>query len=264
MEVVGPKCPHCNAPLQMAAGQRLVLCGYCDSSLHIDPKPAPAGEAGAAAAPVALVRDTIDAAEVNRIKQLVLDGRRPEAISHYAKIAGVTAPEAEEAVNNLLLPTLMQLIRQLPLNWFGFLLTFVIAGGFGVLAYFCVSWALAGRYWLWAVAAVAAFLAWKQLGWFLPKLRSTWVSAFGALGRARVLRSAVLRTGFRRGGTVVLVAFEVTPQGGGASFVDEEVLLLLDTSVPKVDPGNIIAVRFDEPGRRRVFPVTPINVLDKI
>ena len=118
--------------------------------------------------------------------------------------------------------------------------------------------------WLWPVAALAAFLVYKQLGWFLPKLRSTWVAAFGALGRARVLRSAVLRPGFRRGGTVVLVAFEVTPHGGGASFIDEEVLLLLDTSVPKVDPGNIIAVRFDEPGRRRVFPVTPINVIDRL
>jgi hypothetical protein len=253
MVVVGPKCPHCNAPLQVAAGQRLVLCGYCDSSLHTDAK-----------APEALVRDAIDPAEINRIKQLVLDGRRPEAIAHYAQIAGVPAPAAEEAVNNLLLPTLLQLIRQLPINWFGFLLTFVISGGFGVLAYFCVTWALAGRHWLWAVAALAAFLAYKQLMWFLPKLRSTWVAAFGALGRARVLRSVVLRPGFRRGGTVVLVAFEVTPHGGGASFVDEEVLFLLDTSVPKVDPGNIIAVRFDEPGRRRVFPVTPINVLDKI
>jgi hypothetical protein len=221
-------------------------------------------EERAAAGETALVRDPVDAAEVNRIKQLVLDGRRAEAVAEYGKVAGVPADKAGEAVNNLLLPTLLTLIRQLPLNWFGFLLTGVISGGFGVLAWFCVIWALAGRWWLWPIAAVAALLALKQLGWFLPKLRSTWVARFGSLGRARVLRSAVLRPGFRRGGTVVLVAFEVTPHGGGTSFVDEEVLLLHERSVAKVDPGNIIAVRYDEPGRRRVFPVTPISVLDKI
>lgn len=260
MRVVGPTCPQCNAPLQMAAGQVQILCGYCDSSLHVDPKPADA----AAGETTALIRDPIDAAEVNRIKQLVLDGRRADAVAHYALIARLPADKAEEAVNQLLLPTLLTLIRQLPINWFGWLLTLVVSGGFGVLAYFCVTWALAGQWYLWPAAALAAWLSYKQLAWFLPKLRSSWVASFGALGRARVLRSAVLRPGFRRGGTVVLVAFEVTPHGGGTSFTDEEVLFLRDTSVAKVDPGNIIAVRYDEPARRRVFPVTPISVLDRL
>jgi hypothetical protein len=258
MLVVKASCPHCAAPLALADGQRSVLCGYCDVSLTVQAASTPG------AATTTLTKQAIAPAEIDKVKQLVLDGKRAEAIAHYAAIAGLSAKDAETAVNALTWPTIAQMIRQMPLNSFGFLLYAVLFGVPAGLAALGITRGLAGAWWGWLIAAPTVLLALLALRGFVPKARSSWTSSFGSVGRAHVIKRAVIRPSFVRGGSIVVVAFSVTPQGGGAPFVDEEVLLLKDESVAKVDPGNVMNVRYDEPGRRRVFPVSPIEVLGQV
>lgn len=243
-------CPGCGAPLGLADGQRFVICSYCNSSLRVD-NSEPAAPA---------TRLAIPPEEIERVKQLVLDGRSDDAYAHYAKLAGVSIEDASKAVDRLVFSALNRLLAQAPINWIGFALTAAIVGAAGA----GLVWSILRGGWVFAiVGAVCALLAALQLRWFVPKAISTAVYRFGSKGRARVVRRTVLRKGFRRGGTLVLVQFEVSPARGGNPFVDEEPLLVRDENVSKLEPGNLIAVRYDEPERRRVFPVSPIQVLGR-
>ncbi len=86
---------------------------------------------------------------------------------------------------------------------------------------------------------------------------------FGAEGRARFVKVAVLKVDYVKGGTLVLALVDVTPAAGGASFRDEEAWLVRSESMPKVAVGNIIRVRFDRGKDPRVFPISPIEVVGR-
>jgi hypothetical protein len=60
---------------------------------------------------------------------------------------------------------------------------------------------------------------------------------------------------------VLLVLFEVHPEGGGPPFLDEETLLVGAPALEKLSAGNWVRVRYDEPGRERVFPTRPVEVI---
>jgi hypothetical protein len=228
-------------------------------------QPQHAVAAGAAASPSAqpqlqLTVENISKDEIERLKQLVLDGKRTEAIEHYVRIARVGRPDAEKAVNDLMLGDYHSLTRAIPLNTFGFFLYFAIIG-VGV-AITWISVANAAEYpATYALAGLSGvFVIWRIIR-TVPKLAASWVASFGAEGRARVLKCAILRTHPPNGGTLIQVAFEVEPASGGHRFIDEEILVLAEASVEKLRPGNIIPVRYNEPSRQRVFPVSPVTVI---
>lgn len=258
MLIVKATCPNCGAPLGLRDGQQHALCRYCCTSLRVE---APA--AGAPVTQAALAREVVAREDIDRIIQFVLDGKRGEAIQHYARVAGLPPAEAEVAVDQLLVPTVDRMTRQLPLNAFGFVLTFTIVGACGGGAAWSAGAALDDSPAFWLLAVALALGAARQIVWFVPKAISTFVNAFGAEGQARVLKRSVLRPQLVRDGSVLVVAFEVHPAGGGAPFVDEETLLVQDESIAKLEPGNLIRVRFDEPRRTRVFPVSPIEVVGR-
>lgn len=261
MLIARASCPHCAAPLALADGQRHALCGYCDASLQVTPAP---GAGSGDAAPAVTRRADVPPAEVDRVKQLVLDGKRAEAIAHYGRVAGLAPAEATAAVDQLMWPAIGQMVRHMPLNAFGFALYGVLIAALGGAAAWGALLGEGGAWWGWLIALPAAFLATRVVVAFLPKARSSWISRFGARGRARVVKRVVVRPTFVRGGSIVVVAFSVEPAAGGAPFLDEEVLLLRDESIPKLDPGNVVPVRYDEPGRRRVFPISPIEVVGRV
>ncbi len=255
MSIATMSCPSCGAPLRIAGGQTHAICAYCNRSLRLT---APAAHGGETAEST-LAPDDMPPEEIEQVKQLVLDGKRDEAIAHYARFAGLPPADAARVVDQVVLPAVQRLMRELPINAFGFFLTLVIAGGGVALSAWGVSRALGASPGFWLLAAAAAYLAVLQMRWFLPKASSTLVDAFGAAGRARVMNCKVLRPGIVQGGTLVLLAFSVEPSDGSVPFVVEDVLLLADASLPKLAVGNVVRVRFDG-RRRRVFPITPIEV----
>lgn len=247
-------CPRCGAPHSLAPDRRVVICIYCNTSLLVG---AMAGET-ATSAPVSA--QPVSKEDVERVKQLLVDGRREEAVALYAGLASVPPGEAEAALDAVVVSSYFALTRELPINAVGFVAYALLIGGGLALAGWAVARALAGSpAWFAAAAAGVAFAAMRAVS-FARHLRSTLVTSFGALGRGRVMRRAVLREMKEHDSYLIAVMFEVTPDGGGAPFVDQENLLVKETSLQKLSPGHVVRVRFDA-ARARVFPTTPIQVL---
>ncbi|HEU4532817.1 MAG TPA: hypothetical protein VFS00_01820 [Polyangiaceae bacterium] len=245
-------CPNCGAPLSVEAGRRNVICIFCNTSLLVE-RPA-AGAVVAQLRPQGVSKDDIE-----RVKQLLVDGRRAEAVALYARAAGVPEEEAERAVENVFLSAYWTLVRHLPINAFGFLLHGVpIGAGAGLAAWAATEAPEAPAYFV--LVALGGLLAAWQLVTLWRHLASTLVAAFGALGRARVLRRAVVREVKERQGFFIVVAFEVVPDDGSPAFIDQETLFVGEASLHKLAPGNVVRVRFDG-ARQHVFPTSPVTVL---
>lgn len=246
------RCPNCGAPLSVDGAGPSVICIFCNTSLRVA-RPS----AGEAVAELAAIE--VSGEDVERVKQLLLDGKRDEAIAHYARVAAVSAADAERAVENVYLSAYWILTRHLPINLFGVALYGGLVSLGGGLAAWAAS-AAGDTPALWALVALGGGFAFHQCWRFLQHLRATWVCSFGALGRGRVLRRAVVREIKERDGFFVVVLFEVTPEDGSAPFVDRETLFVGPQTLEKLAPDNVVRVRFDR-GRRHVYPATPIAVL---
>lgn len=252
------QCPRCGAPLPLPSGATAVICAYCNASIRVE-----LPVAGAAGARPTLTMQAIAPDVVEQVKQLVLAGKRPDAIALYAEHAKLERPAAEKAIDGLLTPLLLSMTRRAPINAFGFFLVAVILGA-------CV----AGLWWsvprvpvnvgYLLLALLCALVAGWHVWWFVPKAISTGVGMWGSEGRAAILKRVVLKPGFRTGGTLVAVVMRVEPVGGGAPFVDEETMLVRDESLSKLEPGSVIRVRFDGGRDRRVFPISPIEVVGNV
>lgn len=210
------------------------------------------------AAPRLAAEEGVPREAIERMKQLVLDGKREQAIDLYAQTARIDRAAAEAIVNDLLLANYFALTRSMPINAFGFVLYFMfISGGLGLAA--VGAW-LARESLAWALLVpLGLVFAVLQIRGFVPKVVSTWVNAYGAEGRARIVRVATLRR--LPGSVLAQVAFSVEPNDGSAPFFDEEILLVHPVSFEKLRPSHIVRVRFDEPKRQRVFPISPIEVI---
>jgi len=103
------------------------------------------------------------------------------------------------------------------------------------------------------------FAVWKLVRFF-QHLSSTLTASFGAEGRARILKRSVVRERKEKDEIFVVVLFEVTPDDGRPSFVDQETLFVGQVALDKLAPGNVVRVRFDRAGEH-VFPTKPLTVL---
>lgn len=75
-------CPNCGAPITGKQPARHAICLYCNVSLTLT---APAG----ATAPATFSAQAVASADVERVKQLVFDDKRDEAIGLYAQLGGI-------------------------------------------------------------------------------------------------------------------------------------------------------------------------------
>jgi hypothetical protein len=245
-------CPNCGAPHEVAANRQSVICLFCNTSLRVD---RPAGPMAVAR----LTAQTVAKDDIERIKQLLIDGKRNEAVAQYARVASVSVADAELAVDNLFLSAFGELSRHLPINALGFLMFggLIFAGlavaGFGAMramespAYF-------------VLVAMGGIFAITQFVRFLGHLSSTLVAAFGATGHARVIRSSTVREWKERDEYFLVVLFEVTPDDGRPTFVDQETVFAGIASRQKLAPGNVVRVRFDR-ACQHVFLIRPLTVL---
>lgn len=245
-------CPNCGAPISGKQPAQHAICLYCNVSLTLT---SPAG----GSAPATFAAQAVASEDVERVKQLVFDGKRDEAIALYAQRAVVSREEAERAVENLLLSSYLELTQHLPIGALGVVFHLVwiaLATGLSAWGAAHVSESLG-----YAVPAVlGGLLALYRTYMLLRHLRATYTHQFGALGRGRVLRRAVVRHRKERDDYWILVLFEVTPDDGSAPFVDQETLFVGSPSFAKLAPGNVVRVRYDG-AREHVYPSAPVTVL---
>lgn len=156
-------------------------------------------------------RTEVTSEQVKEVKQLVLDGRRADAVKLYCAAAGITEAEAETAVDGLIFKDVLALYRTMPINWVGFFGAFVLASiAAGGLTY---SLAPEANYVGAAFSALGFVLV---VRWVVPKAISSFVASFGAKGRARVVKRVLHNPTRVKDGTVAVVLFEVTPENCAA------------------------------------------------
>jgi uncharacterized Zn finger protein (UPF0148 family) len=249
-------CPRCGAPLQLAAGQAFTICIYCNASIRVA-----APVAGQVSAAPSLAVTDVPPEVAARVKELVADGQRAEAVRYYAEQAGITPAEASQAVERLAVSVIWKMTHNLPMNTVGISISLVlIAASLAVLAWSALR-VVQGQI-IWAIAVfLSLFTLLTVVRWFAPKAVSTLVASQGRLARATILRKAVIKPDLRDGGTLLTLHMEVQPEAG-SSFLDQETVLVRTTTVAKLEPGAVIRVRYSPQAPGRVFPVSPIKVWD--
>jgi hypothetical protein len=249
-------CPHCAAPLDLRSGSPVVICVFCRGTCRI------VTDGAEAAAPPSAVKHEVDAQTTDRVIQLVVDGKRAEAVALYAGAAAVDAKDAERAVSQLVTSLVLRLGRHLPVAWPAAAIQFAIFGGMVFGAAWAAQRAGAGSVGFGLLAGALLILAWLGLRSLARHARSRIVVDFGTQGVARIVRRSVIREAYRPGGTLLVIHWEVRPVDGSEPFQDEETLLVRNESVEKLEPGNLVPVRFGG-GRTLVFPVSPMTVVGR-
>lgn len=248
-------CPNCGASISSRGESRYAICIFCNTSLTLSSAPG----SGAATSPApSFTAQAIAREDVDRVKQLLVDGRRDEAIALYASLASVPREEAARAVENVFLSSYTEIVRHLPIGLFGvfFHLTWIALSA-GVAAWGAVNLGDSLAYL--APLVLGGLLAAYRLFMFARHLRATYVSKLGARGRGRVVRRAIIREDKAKDEFFIVVVFEVTPDDGSAVFVDQETLFVGSSSLAKLVPNNVVPVRFSG-GRSHVYPISPVTV----
>lgn len=255
-------CPNCGAPLSVTTKQTVAICLYCSASVRIAAWPeAAASETGTLTSPTSVIEE-IPQEVSERVKQMVVEGARAEAIQFYAEQAGVSPAEAETAVNQLAIHLVPKLIAQMSMRIGWLLVHSLIVAGQALALVWSTLWVLRGGYiWLVALPVLLGFTLYKHLRWLIPRGISSWVYHYGSEAHARILKSSAIYP-MHKGAMLVRLLMEVQPLSGKPSFRDEESLLIHEDSLYKVQPGNVIRVRYARGRTDRVFSTNPIEVLE--
>jgi hypothetical protein len=242
----------------VASGQRLAICLYRNSSVRVA-----VPEGTAAPTQDHLAVQNVPKEVVERVKQMIVEGKRAEALQFYAERAAVSPAEAEAAITRLTFSLVGKLTHQMPLSTGGLLsrLAFTVVVALGMA--WSIWRAVTGSLWLILLAAVLGFILYTVVRWMVPKVISMWVFAYGEEAQAKILKTAVVvSSGLQHNASIVVALMEVRPQGGQPVFRDEEPWLVGEQSLRKLQPGHVIRVRYDRRTRDRVFPITPVEVVE--
>lgn len=231
-------CPNCGAPLPAPAANNAVLCVYCNSAIRLQ-----AGEA----TPTAVVEYSLEEAQMARLKQLILDGKKAEVIPEYQQITGASQADAartiEELENTLSMGIVLR--QQLtPLGWGLFVGSLLVLGG-------CAYAYLNGRLSPW-LAAPLALISLANIALYARSLRTSLEFLGAPVARARVLKLA--QVGEVRMGRQMVHTFkvllEVRPEDAPA-FQAEMLLPVRHENLERVRTGVDFKVKYlrDNPQR---------------
>jgi ribosomal protein S27AE len=238
-------CPNCSAPLRLADRQNRVLCVYCGSTIVL--------ETGApeARASFELPPDVLD-----QLKQMLLDGRKLEAIHLYQQRAGVTEAEALETLNNLIGDLTRRTVVQQPMSNAGMLFYVSVDAALTLF----VVWAYLNENWL-AFGVALALMLLHSLA-FAAGVLARVRYELGAPAPARVHKFARVGEIRLRGQPepvqIVRLWLEVRPPNQPA-FQAEKNVAIRKPSFDQLQPGVVIEVRHNHSGY--VFPTLPMKVL---
>jgi hypothetical protein len=227
MEPLPHSCPNCGAPLTVGEDPTAVLCLYCDTVVRLAPAQAqPGGERAADIAPET----------VHQIKQLLLQGRRSDAVRLYQQAAGVDEAEAAAAVLAFSRQLSLGVVQAQQLNPRGALLFLLFL--LGLIAAVAAGVGGVIPAWIAMVLGVIALI----LLWPLARGTLTTIRYLGARrAEATVLRAAPI--GEIGEAHVFRVLLEVQPPGG-APFQAEMNLPVRRRNVPNLRPGLVLRVKY--------------------
>jgi hypothetical protein len=263
MRAVSLGCPTCGAPLDFAEDATLALCLYCRNTARLVRAGAgPSGDAVSGDLSTASAEQHEVPTDVSeRVIALVMEGKRPDALTLYAQAARCNERDAEAALASLLLLTTARLTRRMPLRPLGWLfsLTLLALLGSGLAA--CVEQVLGGDVRFAFLAMPLAVLVYLLVAALGRRGRSQWIARFGARAQAKIVRVATIDPKYASGrGILIVLHMVVKPEDGSAPFDHQEPMPVLAQSLEKLKPNNIIQVRYSRTSDT-VFPTLPITVV---
>jgi hypothetical protein len=240
-------CPNCAAPLKVRENQTVALCVYCGSSIKIEAD-------GTAPQPIEQRELTPDV--LGQVNQLLLDGRRAEAMTLYQQQGGVSAAEAREAIDNLAAQLTRRTLLRQPISNLGIAM-FV---AFTIIGVGALVWGLTHSSWL-IILLGTVWIIWHWLV-FLPAALVRWQYESGQVAPARVQKVVRLGEIKVRGQPVTAARLwlEIRPQTG-ATFPVERNVILRQESWHQLSTGCWLEVRC-HPDRNEAIPVIPLKLVD--
>jgi uncharacterized Zn finger protein (UPF0148 family) len=240
MEPQSLNCPSCGAPLQCRPDQPLVICVYCNATVRV-----PAEESPAAASVEVQLSDK----DMALVKQLLLDGRKEEAMQLYLEGVGVDAQEAQAALENLGSQLSLDIVRRQQLNRVGwgmviFFTLLLIASAVGSISGWLNGW----------VALILTGVCAAQLYYFAPALRTTARFWRAKVAPAVTLKVAPIGRIKRQGQDIftVKVLLEVRP-AGEEHFQAEMALPVREVNIVRALPGKVIQVKYLAEDRNQII-----------
>jgi len=239
-------CPTCGAPLTVGSTQALGVCAYCNSSFRVS--------WGVEGAPPQLAPSGVKQETIKKVKQLLADGLRPDAVRLYQNEAGVSTEEAEQAIAHLVAKIEWSAFDKVPLNKRGVVLVplFLALGSVGLvwgINRIAVGALLLG-YPVVIVSALMVLLALGNLQHLITAVRM----ARAESAEATVLKWApigMLKVGKEKV-QVVKLLMEVRPHNR-ASFQVETNAALSENSMSKVQTGAAVQVKFNPKDPAKIF-----------
>jgi hypothetical protein len=238
-------CPNCAAPLQVREGQTVALCLYCGSSIQL----------AAGVLPQPIEQRELTADVLQQINQLLLEGRRADAITLYTQHAGVSAAAAREAIDNLAQQLTRRTLLRQPINNLGL----ALLASYTLIGLVALIWGLTNNSWFVALLG-AGWIGWNWLV-FIPATVIRWRYERGQPAPARVQQLVRLGEMTVRGQPVTAARLwlEVRP-ADQPPFQMERNVVLRRESAEKLTTGSTIEVRC-QPDRREAIPVTPLTII---
>ena len=248
MVIESIQCPHCGAPHKVGSAQALGVCAYCNSSFRIS--------WGAEGAPPQLAPSGVKPETIKKVKQLLTDGLRPDAVRLYQNEAGVSPEEAEQFIAHLLAKIEWSAYDKVPLNKRGEVLvpSFLVLGSVGLvwgINRIAVGALLLG----YPVAIVSALMVLLALG-NLQHLITAVRMARAESAEATVLKWApigMLKVGAEKV-QVVRLLLEVRPHSR-SSFQVETNAALSESSMAKVQTSAAVQVKCDPRDPAKILPI---------
>lgn len=223
-------CPNCGAPLQVEEGRTRTVCLYCNSIVRIQPDKSQPAQ----------VETTLVEADMQELKQLLLSGRREEAVQLYLASTGAGEAAAREAIAGLASQVSVDVVRNQQLTSKG--VWYVVL--YGVVFLAAVAAGLTGQIHPLLALALAAFTAW-QFWVLLPSIRLSLRFRRAVRAPATILKTVSVGEMKAPGGRVyaVKLLMEIHPSEG-TPYQAELLLPVSKTSLEQVQPGGQFHVKY--------------------
>jgi hypothetical protein len=234
-------CPNCGAPLNVKPGDEITFCEYCNSSIRIKTH-ADTGEHQTE-------HTEIPPELLNEIKQLILSGKKAEAVEIYQKEAGVDKEVAEKIVESIVGRITIKIILNRPLSAKGIMICIL----FIVLSVSMVYLLVSGK----ANDKAANVICWLILFFSLVNLLSLWRAIIATIKylpdkwhKAVILKYVLINK--KKNLSFYKVLLEVR-DSGGQSFRAESSIMLKAENVANLQEGKTIDVIYKKNDRSNII-----------
>jgi uncharacterized Zn finger protein (UPF0148 family) len=234
-------CPNCGAPLNLKQGEEITFCQYCNSNVRIS-KHEETDEHTATHA-------RIDHEIINNIRQLILEGKKAEAVEMYQNAAHIGKEEAERAIESVekALTNLIILNRPLSAKGIFFASLFLVII---ILSLYALSFGA-------AKGTFAAVLFWATLIFFAVTFLSLWRSIAATIKyfprkwvKATILKFVMISQKKKFSFFKVLLDIK---KPDGLSFRAETNIMMKTENNAKLQEGKTIDVKYIDGDKNSVL-----------